>query len=152
MQPNMQCRICEIVLTDEIQTKSAKKQKTRLCKFCAQTIATMNRRIAKSKCMKAYGDSECYICKRQGRINQLKDLCLDHHHGGGSQLRKSNEDKRGPGLYSFLARQNFPDKEKWAVLCAMHNQMKGALSLSDWTEETALLHPVLQSIKQENEN
>jgi len=58
--------------------------------------------------------NETNTCALCGYNKDLRALDLDHINGHGSQERKI---KKGSMIYNELYRLNFPDKEKYRVLC-----------------------------------
>ena len=79
---------------------------------------TLRRRI---QVLKAYGGEtpKCSNCS----VTEIRVLELDHINNDGSQERKS-VGKLGAGFYGYLIKNNYPNKDRYQILCKNCNYLK----------------------------
>jgi len=68
--------------------------------------------LLKKEVLTVYGDCSCANCK----IKDMDVLSIDHIHNDGS-THKKKIGVQGGHLYSYLKRNNFPDRDRLQVLC-----------------------------------
>jgi len=69
----------------------------------------------KAEAMKRSGGPVCTCCGEK----HIEFLAIDHIEGGGQAWRRQNKIKSGGEFYRWLRRNNYPNMEKYRVLC--HN-------------------------------
>lgn len=127
------CIECKEQLTDDNWYKSSQKDNWQLCKFCYQAryrkkhnpekhkIKTKTYDIQlKQDVVDHYGE-KCQCC---GETNLLF-LTIDHIQNDGALQRKTVV-QGGIKFYAFLRKNNYPDKDKYRVLCFNCNCAIGA--------------------------
>lgn len=88
---------------------------------CNLRLSKANNKQVKKDCFEAYGGILCACCMVP---KQIEFLTLDHVNNDGAQERKIKR-RTGKTLYLWLRTRNFPDKEKYQVLCWDCNGAKG---------------------------
>lgn len=67
----------------------------------------------KKECFNAYGGCICLCCGEK----ELMFLSLDHVFNDGSVERRKLGGKRGYPIYALWRARNYPDKDRYQVLC-----------------------------------
>jgi hypothetical protein len=100
--------------------QSIEKERLRINSGTKDAIRSRRYRYdLKIETLNAYGGCVCAICSNQ----VIQVLTIDHVDGGGNQHRKGLDLNSGWIFYSYLKNINFPDKDKYRVLC-MNCQIK----------------------------
>lgn len=108
------------------QTLCSNCNQTKSASGCPHLINTnpkdkWNRGI-KIKCLNAYGGCKCVHC---GEC-KIEFLTLDHVFGGGKKDKRENKISN---IYSYLRKLNYPNKDRYQVLCFNCNEIKRKLEI-----------------------
>lgn len=75
----------------------------------------------KKEILNEYGGCRCVCCNE----NNFEFLTIDHKNEDGNEHRKKLKEQGYITIYKYLVDNNYPDKDKYQVLCMNCNAAKG---------------------------